>query len=218
MTASKSTAPRKLRVCMEALPLVAILRGVRPHEVVAIANALIDAGFTIIEVPLNSPDPLDSIARLSNHARSREAQEVIIGAGTVTSISQVHAVKDAGGELIVMPHSDLSVVRAAIEAGLAVLPGVATPTEAFAALAAGAHGLKLFPAELLGTAAIGAWRAVLPPSTAMLPVGGVTAQNIAQYAAAGAAGAGLGSALYKPGMNALEVGTRAAAFVSAWRT
>lgn len=210
-------APQKLSDCMAALPLIAILRGVQPDEITAIGEALIDAGFTILEVPLNSPEPLESIARLAAHLQAHNQSDVIIGAGTVTSASDVYAVKQAGGEIIVMPHSDLAVVRAAVDAGLAVLPGVATPTEAFAALAAGAHGLKLFPAELLGTAAISAWRAVLPTGTAMLPVGGVSLDNIAQYAAAGAAGAGLGSALYKPGLSAADVGARAAAFVCAWR-
>jgi 2-dehydro-3-deoxyphosphogalactonate aldolase len=190
MTATRSAAAQKLHDCMATLPLIAILRGVQSDEIEDIADALVGAGFTLIEVPLNSPDPLASIARLRRYLHARNKSHVIVGAGTVMSVTDVHAVKDAGGEIIVMPHCDLQVVHAAIDADMVVLPGVATPTEAFAALAAGAHGLKLFPAELLGTAAISAWRAVLPAGTAMLPVGGVTPDNIARYAAAGAASAG----------------------------
>jgi 2-dehydro-3-deoxyphosphogalactonate aldolase len=193
--------------------LIAILRGVTPVEVADIGAALFAAGFRIIEVPLNSPDALASIAIL----RAGLPAECMVGAGTVLSPTQVDDVRRAGGELIVMPHSDPAVIRAARAADLAVAPGVATPTEAFAALAAGADALKMFPAELLGPAVLKAWRAVLPAGTPLVPVGGITPEKLAGFVAAGAAGAGLGSALYPPGASASEVAARASAFVDAWR-
>jgi 2-dehydro-3-deoxyphosphogalactonate aldolase len=193
--------------------LVAILRGVTSGEVAEIGAALFAAGLRIIEVPLGSPDALTSIRIL----RARLPDECLIGAGTVVSRSQVDDVRRAGGELIVMPHSDPEVIRAAKVARLAVMPGVATPTEAFAALAAGADALKMFPAELLGPAVLKAWRVVLPAGTALVPVGGITPEKLAGFVAAGAAGAGLGAALYHPGASPSEVATRAAAFVEAWR-
>jgi 2-dehydro-3-deoxyphosphogalactonate aldolase len=193
--------------------LIAILRGVRSTEVAEIGTALFAAGFRIVEVPLGSPDALDSIHIL----RAGLPAECLVGAGTVTSPSQVDDVRQAGGELIVMPHSDPHVIRAARAAHLAVVPGVATPTEAFAALAAGAHALKMFPAELLGPAILKAWRVVLPTDTPLVPVGGITPEKLADFVAAGATGAGLGSALYRPGASAIDVAARAAAFVDAWR-
>jgi 2-dehydro-3-deoxyphosphogalactonate aldolase len=193
--------------------LVAILRGVRSTEVAEIGAALFAAGFRIVEVPLGSPNALASIANL----RAALPADCMVGAGTVVSRSQVDDVRRAGGELIVMPHSDPEVIRAATAAGLPVAPGVATPTEAFAALAAGADVLKLFPAELLGPAVVKAWRAVLPPGTPLMPVGGITPEKLAGFVAAGAAGAGLGSALYPPGASASEVAIRATAFADAWR-
>lgn len=199
------------RQALAANGLIAILRGVRPDEVEAIGHALYDAGFRIIEVPLNSPQPLESIARL----RKGLPRDCLIGAGTVLDAAQVAEVWSAGGELIVMPHGDPQVIRAAKAAGLAVAPGVATPTEAFAALAEGADVLKLFPAEQLGPSVLKAWRAVLPAATALLPVGGITPESLAAYRRAGAAGFGLGSALYAPGMDADEVARRAQAFVQA---
>jgi len=192
--------------------LIAILRGVRPVEAEAIGRALYQAGFRIIEVPLNSPEPMNSIALL-RHALPRDC---IVGAGTVLQPAQVEQVKAAGGELIVMPHSDGAVIRAAKQTGLYCAPGVATVTEAFAALQAGADVLKMFPAEQLGPVVVKAWRAVIPHEVALLPVGGITPAGMAPFRAAGASGFGLGSALYTPGLSADEVGRRAQAFVSAW--
>lgn len=196
----------------KALPLVAILRGIQPHEVEAIGAALYEAGFRLIEVPLNSPQPLDSITRL---ARSLPA-DAVLGAGTVLSTAAVQEVRDAGGELIVMPHADTAVIRAAKAAGMYCVPGAATPTEAFAAIHAGADALKLFPAELVTPNVMRAMRAVLPPALPLLPVGGVTPDSMATWRAAGASGFGLGSALYQPGLEAAAVAQRARAFVAAW--
>ena len=197
----------------KALPLVAILRGVRPDEVEAIADELYGAGFRIIEVPLNSPQALDSINRLAK----RMPADTLIGAGTVLSVKAVHDVQAAGGKVIVMPHADTEVIRAAKAAGMACTPGAATPTEAFAAVAAGCDALKLFPAELITPTLVRAMRAVLPGDLRLLPVGGITPDNMAEYRAAGAAGFGLGSALYKPGMDAATVGANARAFARACR-
>ncbi len=196
-----------------ALPLIAILRGIRPDEAEAVGEALVAAGFTIIEVPLNSPDPLDSIARLAR----RLAGRAVIGAGTVLHAQDVGAVAQAGGTLVIAPNADPRVIGAAVAQGLVALPGIATPTEAFAALDAGAAALKLFPAEAAGPAVLKAMRAVLPPGTRVLPVGGIVPEVLAAWRAAGAAGFGLGSALYAPGMAAEEVGRRAARFVAALR-
>ena len=202
-----------LSSALAALPLIAILRGLRPEEAEAIGAALVDAGFRIIEVPLNSPEPFASIRRLVD----RFAARAVVGAGTVLETGQVSRLADAGGSLVVMPHGDAAVIAAAKAAGMACLPGVATPTEAFAALRAGADGLKLFPAETLGPAAVKAWRAVLPAGTMLLPVGGITPEGMAAWRAAGAAGFGLGSALYRPGTTADEVAATARSFVTAWR-
>ncbi|MGB0751115.1 MAG: 2-dehydro-3-deoxy-6-phosphogalactonate aldolase [Gammaproteobacteria bacterium] len=191
--------------------LIAILRGVKPDEVEAIAAELIAADISIIEVPLNSPEPLDSISRLV----TRFGDRALIGAGTVLSPQAVEEVAAIGAKLIVMPHSDLSVVSAAVDAGLYCVPGVSTPTEAFAAISAGAHALKAFPGELLTPSVVKAWKAVLPPDIPLIPVGGVTPDKLGPYLSAGAAGFGLGSALYKPGMSAQEVGKRANAFQEA---
>ncbi|MFZ6763774.1 2-dehydro-3-deoxy-6-phosphogalactonate aldolase [Pseudoroseomonas sp. WGS1072] len=198
---------------LERLPLIAILRGLRPEEAVPVGEALVRAGFAIIEVPLNSPRPLESIRRLQEAFGDR----ALIGAGTVTSPAAVAEVAAAGGRLIVMPHSDPAVVRAAKQAGLFCAPGVATPTEGFAALANGADALKLFPAEALGPAVLKAWRSVFPTGTAFLPVGGITPEGMAPFLEAGAAGFGLGSALYRPGDAPEQVAARAAAFVAALR-
>lgn len=197
---------------LQPLPLVAILRGLTPVEAPAIGAALFDAGFRILEVPLNSPQPLESIARLARDFGER----CLVGAGTVLSPAQVAEVAAAGGKLIVMPHADTEVIAAAERAGLRCIPGAATPTEAFAALRAGADALKLFPAEQLPPAVLKAWRSVLPAGTALLPVGGITPQRMAEYRAAGAAGFGIGSALYAPGLDATEVARRARGFVAAW--
>ena len=195
------------------LPLVAILRGLRPEEAEGIGAALYGAGFRLIEVPLNSPEPFESIARL---ARSLPA-DAVLGAGTVLETEAVTRVRDAGGALIVMPHADTEVIRAAKAAGMYCVPGVATPTEAFAALKAGADALKLFPAELITPAVVRAMRAVLPKDNKLLPVGGITPDNMSDFRAAGVAGFGLGSALYQPGMDAATVAANADAFVKAWK-
>lgn len=194
-------------------PLVAILRGVKPFEAVEIGQALVDASFAIIEVPLNSPDPLESISLLVKAFGSK----VLVGAGTVTSADQVIEVGEVGGRLIVMPHADASVVRAAKAGGLYALPGFATPTEAFAMIAAGADGLKLFPAEANPPKVLKALRAVLHKEMPVLPVGSITPDNMAEYWAAGANGFGLGSALYKPGARPAQVAASAAQFVAALR-
>ena len=202
-----------LRTFLEPFPLIAILRGIRPDEAVAVGTVLLAAGFTTIEVPLNSPQPFDSIRLLC----AAFGERCLIGAGTVMSPDQVESVAAAGGRLIVMPHSDAAVIEAAGRAGLYCAPGVATPTEAFAALARGADALKLFPAEQMPPAVVKAWRAVLDPQTILIPVGGIGPDSIAPYRAAGADAFGLGSALYRPGMPAQEVARRAAAFAQAVR-
>ena len=195
-----------------AMPLVGILRGVSPVEVCAIAEAMHDAGISIVEVPLNSPYPLDSIARLQA-LRGR----IVSGAGTVITTDDVDAVVEAGGEIIVSPNTDPDVIRQAIAHGATPLPGVATATEAFAALAAGARVLKLFPAATYGAGHVKALGAVLPANTVLVPVGGVGPAQMADWWAAGARGFGLGSDLYRPGMTATDVGMRAAAAVAALR-
>jgi len=202
-----------LRRHLAAMPLVAILRGLRPEEAPDAFAALVKAGFRIIEVPLNSPRPFETIAYLAGRAGA----DLLIGAGTVLSVEEARAAREAGARLMVAPNCDPPVIAAAEAHGMATLPGVATPSEAFAALKAGADGLKLFPAELLPPAAIKAWRAVLPAGTLLLPVGGVTLANMADYVAAGADGFGIGGSLYKPGMTASELGDKARAFVERCR-
>lgn len=194
-------------------PLVAILRGVQPHEVEPIGDVLIDAGFTIVEVPLNSPDPYESIARLAKRLDGYAA----VGAGTVLNVEAVDLVEAAGGTLIISPNADTRVIAAAAQRGLVAMPGIATPTEAFAALEAGAAALKLFPAEAASPGVMKAMRAVLPAGVRMLPVGGIVPSVLEDWHKAGAAGYGLGSALYVPGMDAATVGERARAFVAAWQ-
>lgn len=198
---------------LDDLPLVAILRGLVPEEAVEVGEALVAAGFRTLEVPLNSPRPLDSIARLATALGDR----AVVGAGTVLTPAEAHAVADAGGRLMVSPNTDAAVIAAARARHMLALPGVFTPTEAFAALAAGADALKLFPAEIAGPAGLKALRAVLPAGTRVYAVGGVSPETIPAWRAAGASGAGLGSALFTPGRSAAEVGDRAAAFVRAWR-
>lgn len=204
-------ASAEFRAAMARCPLVAILRGVLPAEVEAVAEQLVAAGFTMIEVPLNSPDPFDSIERLAR----RFGGDALIGAGTVLSVAQVRAVREAGGRLIVSPNTDAEVIAASAAAGLASLPGYFTPSEAFAALAAGADGLKLFPAEAATPAVLKAQRAVLPPETPCLVVGGITPEAMRPWRDGGAQGFGLGSALYKPGMSPSDVRARADAFIVA---
>jgi 2-dehydro-3-deoxyphosphogalactonate aldolase len=192
-------------------PLVAILRGVRPHEAVEIGAVLADAGFTLIEVPLNSPDPLESIARLAASLGGR----AMIGAGTVLTASQVDQVAAAGGSIVVSPNTDPGVIARTTALGLVSIPGAFTPSEAFAALAAGAHAIKIFPAELASPAGLRALRAVLSPETKVLAVGGIVPGGMAEWRGAGASGFGIGSALYAPGRTSEDIGRRAAAFVAA---
>lgn len=194
-----------------ACPLVAVLRGLTPAEAEGVGDALVDAGFTLLEVPLNSPDPLVSIAAMAK----RYAGRAIVGAGTVLTADDVAAVADAGGTLIVSPNTDPAVIRASVARGLIALPGYYTPSEGFAALAAGAHGLKLFPAEGAAPAFLKAQRAVLPKTTKVLAVGGITPETMPAWAAAGADGFGLGSNLYRAGKSAADVARDAATFVSA---
>ncbi len=201
-----------LAQAMGQLPLIAILRGLTPAEAPAIGQALVDKGFAIIEVPLNSPEPLHSIATLT-----RLFPHTLIGAGTVLNAQQVQDVHAAGGRLVVAPNFNPAVVAQALALNMVVLPGVATPTEAFAALDAGAHGLKLFPAEMVSPATVKALRAVLPKNAALMPVGGITPDNMAAYRSSGASGFGLGSALYVPGQGAEQVRAAAQKFVLAFR-
>ena len=197
----------------DELPLIAILRGVRPDEVVAIGRGLVAGGFRLIEVPLNSPDPIESIRRLASDLGDRAT----VGGGTVLAADEVSQIAGAGGSLVVSPNFNPAVVAATGAADMLSGPGVATPTEAFAAIEAGADLLKLFPAEQLSPAVLKAWRAVLPAGIPLVPVGGITPETLPLWRAAGATGFGLGSALYRPGMNAEDVGRSAEAFLTAWR-
>ena len=193
--------------------MIAILRGLSPQECLGITQALYDEGFRLIEIPLNSPEPLKSIEMV----RKSLPADCLIGAGTVLTPKAAEQVKAAGGELIVMPHGDAAVIRRAKELGMLCAPGVATPTEAFAALDAGADALKLFPAEQLGPKVLKAWRAVLPRELGLLPVGGITPDNMDIFLQAGASGFGLGSALYKPGQSADDTRVNARKFQQAWK-
>ena len=195
-----------------ANPLIAILRGLRPDEAADTAAALTGAGFTIIEVPLNSPDPLASIARMA-----AAVPDAVIGAGTVLTPEQVGAVADSGGRIVIAPNFDPRVAAEARRLNLSYCPGIGTVSEAFAALEAGAAALKLFPAEMIPPAAVKAMRAVLPRQTRLLPVGGIDPATMAGYRRAGADGFGLGSALYRPGQDAETTGRRARGFMAAWR-
>lgn len=198
---------------IERCPLIAILRGVTPDEVVPIGDALIDAGISIIEVPLNSPDPIESIRRLVQATAGR----AVIGAGTVLDVGAVAAVADAGGSIVIAPNADPSVIAATVARNLVSLPGVMTPTEAFSAIGAGANALKLFPAEAFTPTTLRAFRAVLPTNIRVLPVGGITEDDMAAWRDAGASGFGLGSALYRAGDKPEQVGQRARAFTSQLR-
>jgi 2-dehydro-3-deoxyphosphogalactonate aldolase len=200
-----------LRSFLERCPLVAILRGVRPADALDITAALDDAGIAIVEVPLNSPDPVESIGRIA----ARFGGHMLVGAGTVMTARQVAEIADAGGRLIVTPHAAAEVVAAAKARGLLACPGMFTPTEAFAMLALGADALKLFPAEAASPAVLKSLRAVLPAGTDILPVGGIDAANMAAWRAAGAAGFGIGSSIYKPGDDAATVNAKARTLIAA---
>ena len=201
----------RLRDHLARLPIVAILRGLRPEEAEAVGDALVEAGVSILEVPLNSPRPVESIRRLA----ARLGDRALVGAGTVMTEAQVEEVAAAGGKLLVTPHADPALVRAAKARGMLAAPGFFTPAEAFALLAAGADALKLFPAEAASPAVVKALLAVLPPGTALLPVGGMSAETIGPWREAGAAGFGIGGSLYKPGDKPEVVGKRARALRAA---
>ncbi len=199
---------------LDACPLVAILRGITVEDVDAVSDGLVAAGYRIIEIPLNSPDPLRSIERLAR----RHGEVAMVGAGTVMTPEDVIEVRDAGGELIVMPHLDPDVVEEAKAERLICVPGVATPTEGFSALTIGADALKLFPAEGIPPPIVKAWRAVFPAETKLLAVGGISAGNIGAYIAAGASGFGIGSTLYAPGRSADDVARAAKELFAAYQT
>jgi 2-dehydro-3-deoxyphosphogalactonate aldolase len=201
----------KFNAHMDALPLVAILRGLKPEEALEVGQVIVNAGFHILEVPLNSPDPLRSIQILAE-----AFPNALVGAGTVTTAQQVRDIKATGGQLIISPHLDDNVVCEAVNLGLISMPGVATPTEAFRAIALGAHGLKLFPAEMISPSVVKSMSAVLPGHVRLIPVGGIGARNMADYRQCGASGFGIGSALYAPGKTVQAIGESAAAFVRAW--
>ena len=202
---------QKFKTALQTLPLVAILRGLSPAEALPVGQALVSNGWTLIEVPLNSPQPLQSIEALA-----AALPRALVGAGTVLSADQVRDVHAAGGQLVVSPNFNAGVVREAVRLGMVCLPGVMTATEAFAALQAGASGLKLFPAEMITPAVVKALRAVLPADALLLPVGGITVDNMAAYRSAGASGFGIGSALYKPGMEPGAVAQNAMKFIAAY--
>lgn len=202
----------KFNAHMDRLPLVAILRGLKPEEALDMGHAIVNAGFHILEVPLNSPDPLRSIQILAE-----AFPHALVGAGTVTTAQQVRDIKAVGGQLIISPHLDDNVVCEAVNLGLISMPGVATPSEAFKAIALGAHGLKLFPAEMISPTVVKSMRAVLPGHVRLVPVGGIGTHNMADYRKSGASGFGIGSALFAPGKSSQAVGESAIAFVKAWQ-
>jgi 2-dehydro-3-deoxyphosphogalactonate aldolase len=203
------TVDAELRAAIARCPLIAILRGVRPEEVEPIAEALIDAGFSMIETPLNSPDPFDSIERLVR----RFGSHALIGAGTVLTPSDVTRVRETGARMVISPNVDRSVIAATVEAGMISLPGYFTPSEALAAIDAGATGLKLFPAEAASPAVLKAQRAILPAGIPIFVVGGITPAAMSEWSGV-CDGFGLGSALYRPGMSPDEVSSRAQGFRS----
>lgn len=207
----RMTNSQRFALALQTLPLIAILRGITPSDAVAVCQTLVRKNWPLIEVPLNSPQALSSIAAMVSACPS-----AVIGAGTVLTPADVRNVHAAGGQLIVAPNFNPEVVKQAVDLGLICLPGVMTPSEAFAALAAGATGLKIFPAEMVSPTVVKALRAVLPAEALVLPVGGITAANMQDWLSAGANGFGIGSALYKPGNSAANVGDSAAHFIQAF--
>ena len=203
----------KLEDALEACGIVAILRGVTPDEVIAVSQTLYDAGIRVVEVPLNSPEPFVSIEKLSKTF----ADKMVVGAGTVLSVQEVNVLKAHGGEISVSPDCNEEVIARAVALGMEPLPGVFTPTEAFAAIHAGAKHLKLFPAEMASPATIKAWKAVLPKHVKIYAVGGVTPENMGDWLSAGASGFGIGSSLYKQGMSMAKISESAHSLVSAWK-
>ena len=206
-------AKQELKRRLEQCPLVAIIRGITPDEAEAVAEAIVEAGIAMVEVPLNSPEPFDSIERIAHRLGDR----ALVGAGTVLDPEDVRRVRDAGGGLIVSPNTFAPVIAATFEANMVSLPGFFTPSEAFQAIRAGATGLKLFPAEAASPKVVSAQLAVVPRDVPLLVVGGIAPDNMQPWLAAGAAGFGLGSGLYKPGRSASETGERARAYVEGVR-
>lgn len=211
---SATSAPITLKSALDSCPLIAVLRWIPPEEAEDVTGALIDVGFRLIEIPLNSPNPLNSIERVAK----RFGANALIGAGTVMSAKDVGRIHDVGGRLIVTPHADTDVISAAYARNMACFPGVATPTEGFAALAAGADGLKIFPAEAISPAVLKAWRAVFASNIPLLPTGGITPEVISPWVKAGASGFGIGGNLYRPGRSLHDMTASASAFVSAWKS
>lgn len=205
--------PITLNAAMAEIPLIAILRGVKPDEVLEIARAIFQAGIKTIEIPLNSPEPYKSIEIL----QQAMGDEAVIGAGTVTKVEQVEKIHAVGGRLIVSPNTNIAVIKRSKQLGLYSAPGFYTPSEAFAAIEAGADVLKMFPADTLGTAGLKAISVVLPPDMPIFPVGGVNVDNMADFIAVGASGFGLGSGLYKAGMTVEQVASNAQAYVNAFK-
>ena len=198
---------------LPGLPIIAVLRGITPDEVIPIGDLLARAGVVAMEVTLNSPEPYRSIAELSRHFGA----DIVVGAGTVTGISQIHEVKHAGGSLIVSPHTDVELIATAKAEGMSVLPGCVSPTEIFQAVNAGADAVKLFPAEIIPPVAVKAMRAALPPAIEMFPTGGIGASNMREYLQAGAAGFAVGSSLYKPGKALTAMETDVKSIVAAFK-
>lgn len=195
---------------LSVVPLVAILRGITPEEVIAVGGVLVASGFRIIEVPLTSPDAMRSISMLSDHL----GPATIVGAGTVRRVEQLDELVAAGGTLMVTPHADTKLIRAAVDRNLATLPGVATPTEAFAAIDAGADALKVFPTDIIPPSTLAAFRTVIGPDVPLIPTGGIQPETMDRYLEAGASGFGLGTALYRPGDSAAHVQKMARSFVT----
>lgn len=206
------TLTQRWQDTLATLPLVAILRGLGPDEALDVGDALISAGFKVVEVPLNSPQPFVSIEKLAAHL----GDEAIVGAGTVLKLDDVQKLHDVGGQICISPNTNPEIIRFAKALGLISFPAFFTPTEAFAAIDAGADALKLFPAELAGPKGLKAVKAVLPRSLPVFPVGGVEPGNMKEFVAAGAAGFGIGSSVYKPGDTPEIVHAKATAFVDAW--